>query len=114
MKLNCFKSVIAMLIVLVLTACGNPAEANYETDLFDTGYVHTIDVRIAESDWQDLLTHSEEKTKYDAAIVIDGESVEQVSFAAKGNFRMASMWIFSVRPKATDSRICSWVNPMPI
>ena len=87
--MNYFKSVIAMLIVLVLTACGNPAEANYEADLFDTSYVHTIDVRIAESDWQDLLTVPEEKTKYDAAIVIDGESVESVSFSAKGNSSLA-------------------------
>ncbi|MBO5535908.1 MAG: CotH kinase family protein [Clostridia bacterium] len=65
------------------------AEADYETGLFDTNRVHTIDVRIAESDWQDLLTHPEEKTKYKADIVIDGESVEQVSFSAKGNSSLA-------------------------
>lgn len=87
--MNYFKSVIAVLIVLVLTACGSPAEADYETALFDTNRVHTIDVRLAESDWQDLLTFPEGKTKYDAVIVIDGETVEQVSFAAKGNSSLA-------------------------
>ena len=60
--MNYFKSMIAMLVVLLLTACGNPAEADYETVLFDTDRVHTIDVSMAESDWQDLLTVPEEKT----------------------------------------------------
>ena len=49
------------------------------------------DVQIAEADWQDLLAHPEDKTKYEADIDIDGELIEQVSFSAKGNSSLAAV-----------------------
>ena len=83
------KCAAVLITVLFLSACVGHAKPEYEKNLFDTSYVHTVDVTIAEADWQDLITHPEEKTKYEADLVIDGEEVKQVSFSAKGNSSLA-------------------------
>ncbi len=70
------------------TLTGSPnaqTPTDYETSLFDTSYVHQIDIRISEEDWSDLQANASEKTKYKVGIEIDGEKMEDVSFATKGN-----------------------------
>jgi spore coat protein CotH len=57
----------------------------YEDKIFDTSYVHEINVEISEEDWADLLANPLEKTKYETNVTIDGETIEDVSFATKGN-----------------------------
>ena len=64
---------------------GATEESDFAASLFDTSFVHTIDVRISEEDWSDLLAHPTDKTKYTADVVIDGETVEDVSIATKGH-----------------------------
>ncbi|MBR0507603.1 MAG: CotH kinase family protein [Clostridia bacterium] len=95
--MNAWKKRLALLLALLMavlgTACGREAEDDgsrhtempYESKLFDPGVVHTIDVSIAERDWADLIANPLEKTKYAADVTIDGETVERVSFATKGN-----------------------------
>ena len=83
------KCAAVLITVLFLSACVGHAKPEYEKQLFDTSHVHTVDVTIAEADWQNLITHPEEKTKYEADLVIDGEEVKQVSFSAKGNYSLA-------------------------
>ena len=61
----------------------------YENTLFDSSYVHRIDITIAQEDWEDILVNPLEKNKYKVDIEIDGELVEQVSFATKGNSSLA-------------------------
>lgn len=61
--------------------------AAYAESLFDTGCVHEINVEISEDDWKDLL----EKTKYKANDTIDGNRVENVSFATKGNTSLSQV-----------------------
>lgn len=56
----------------------------YADKLFDSGYVHQIDVRLAEDDWTGLLAAPISKTKYTADIVIDGEAFSDVAFSTKG------------------------------
>ena len=65
--------------------------STYETTLFDTSLVHMIDITISEVDWADLLENPTEKTKYEVDITIDGETVEDVSFATKGNTSLSSV-----------------------
>ncbi len=62
-----------------------PEAKEYETGLFDTGYVHQINVEIDEADWNDLGENPLNKTKYKVSVTIDGTKVENVSFAAKSN-----------------------------
>ncbi len=66
-------------------------EVDYESRLFDTSYVHTIDIQISEEDWTDLNTNPTEKTKYKTTVTVDGETFEAVSFATKGNTSLSSI-----------------------
>lgn len=58
---------------------------DYENRLFDTSKVHTIDIRIKESDWQTLKDTSLEKNYFSCNVVIDGETFSQVGVRTKGN-----------------------------
>ena len=90
------KQVFSILMVLIIafsaTACGSESnisqevtqeesttqksivseDTTYETLLFDTSFVHTLDVTIADGDWADLLANPTEKTKYKVNVTIDG------------------------------------------
>lgn len=64
---------------------------SYENKLFDTSYVHTINVEIDDDDWEDLKANPTQKTKYQADITIDGETINDVSFSTKGNTSLSSV-----------------------
>ena len=66
---------------------GTAAVPEYAELLFDTSAVHTIDIRVPDGDWQELLDDSSESIKeyIDCAMVIDGELVENVSIRSKGH-----------------------------
>ena len=96
--------ILAILMLVSISGCRNMASSKektgtkassanlgYETKLFDTGYVHTVDISISEDDWSDLLANPLDKTKYDVNITIDDETVEHVSFATKGNTSLSSV-----------------------
>ena len=85
-----------LLLALLLVGCDNPPSENvvtineenkdyYEDTLFDTSYVHKINIDIAEDDWEDLKQNAINKTKYKVNVTIDGETINEVSFATKGN-----------------------------
>ena len=67
------------------------ASAGYADTLFDTSTVHEINVELAEDDWKDLLANPLEKIKYKADVTIDGEKIENVSFATKGNTSLSQV-----------------------
>lgn len=67
------------------------SKAEYEDKLFDTSYVHKVNIDISEEDWADLLANPLNKTKYEVNITIDGEIIEDVSFATKGNTSLSSI-----------------------
>ena len=60
------------------------SKIKYENTLFDTDFVHRIDIRLADADWSGLLSDPISKTKYAADIVIDGETFSNVTFSTKG------------------------------
>lgn len=64
---------------------------SYKDKLFNQSYVHTIDIEISEEDWKDLLANPLDKTKYKVNATIDGEKIEDVSFATKGNTSLSSV-----------------------
>ncbi len=66
-------------------------KAEYEDKLFDKSYVHKVNIDISEDDWADLLANPLNKTKYEVNITIDGETIEDVSFATKGNTSLSSI-----------------------
>ena len=102
MKKLCALLLAALFAVSVLTACqskqssGSDEEkkseaASYESGLFDTSYVHKINVEISEDDWKDLRENPLKKTKYSVDVTIDGDTVENVSFATKGNTSLSQV-----------------------
>lgn len=60
-------------------------EADYSETLFNTSVVHTVDILIEEDDWNELVAKAGDKTKYQADVVIDGETIPEVSISTKGN-----------------------------
>ena len=73
----------------VISSSGNIL--GYENKIFDTSYVHAIDIIISEEDWKDLLENPTDKTKYEVNVKIDGEELASVSFATKGNSSLANV-----------------------
>jgi spore coat protein CotH len=74
------------------------SNVSYENTLFDNGFVHQIDVKLADEDWTDLLDHAVDKTKYKADIIIDGEELKDVSFSTKGN---SSLYFVAAEPDSS-------------
>lgn len=57
----------------------------YETSLFDTGYVHTIDVIVDPAVWEEFQETCKDKEYIACDLVIDGEPFENAAIRAKGN-----------------------------
>lgn len=61
----------------------------YESRLFDTSRVHTIDIVM--DDWDSFLENCESEEYSACAVVIDGESYKNVAIRAKGNTSLSSV-----------------------
>ncbi len=90
------KRILAVIIAaaIVMSTVGTRilfASDDYTTSIFDTSYVHEINVEISEEDWADLLANPTDKTKYETTVTIDGEVIENVSFATKGNTSLSQV-----------------------
>ena len=87
---------LTLALMLSATGCSTSAAAetateNYANALFDDSYVHTIDIQIPEESWADLLENPMDKTKYESTVVIDGNTVKNVSVATKGNSSLSQV-----------------------
>ncbi|MGI6220895.1 MAG: CotH kinase family protein [Coriobacteriales bacterium] len=81
---------ISLMTVMFAVGCsGSVSTSNdagsYADLLFDTSRVHTIEVSMSDGDRADQLANPTDKTKYEADVTVDGETIEDVSFQAKGN-----------------------------
>ena len=63
----------------------------YENKLFDTSKVHSINIIVKESDWENLLDNALAKEYIPCSVVIDGETVKNVGIRTKGNSTLASI-----------------------
>lgn len=64
-------------------------ELGYETRLFDTSRVHTIDIEM--EDWEGFLQTCENEEYELCSVSIDGESYPNVAIRAKGNTSLSSV-----------------------
>ncbi len=60
-------------------------QLGYEETVFDSSYVHTIDIRVAPEDWIGLKKDAMSKECIDGTVVIDGEEMHHVGVRTKGN-----------------------------
>jgi spore coat protein CotH len=65
------------------------AQPEYAEKLFSTDQVHTIDIVVKESDWEDMLVNAQAEKYIQASVVIDGETVSGVGLRPKGNSSLA-------------------------
>ena len=63
-------------------------EPEYARTLFDTSYVHTIDVIVPAADWETFLETCTDKEYLPCDLTIDGESFPETAIRAKGNSSM--------------------------
>ncbi len=61
----------------------------YEDGLFDTSFVHTIDIVM--DDWDGFIETCESEEYSPCAVVIDGESYRNIGIRAKGNTSLSSV-----------------------
>lgn len=64
-------------------------DMGYEDRLFDTSFVHTIDIVM--DDWDGFIETCESEEYSPCAVVIDGESYKNVGIRAKGNTSLSSV-----------------------
>lgn len=88
----------AYCVGLIVTACNASSsitnekntsssgmQMQYETQLFDSSIVHTIDVQMSENDWETLKERAIYKEYYDCNLLVDGEMYYHVGVRTKGN-----------------------------
>ena len=92
----CCAVLILSLILTVLFMNGeslglqaSAAALGYETRLFDTSKVHTVDIVM--DDWDSFIESCEDEEYSACAVVIDGESYQNVAIRAKGNTSLSSV-----------------------
>ncbi len=97
-----FLALLAAACCLLCAGCGSDAaevpaetasetlpEASYAEALFDTSYVHTIDILVPEDGtWDAFIQNCESKEYISCDMVIDGELCENVAIRGKGNSSM--------------------------
>ncbi len=63
----------------------------YEAKLFDTSYVHSIDIVMDADDWQNFLDTAESEEYAICSVTIDGETVKNCAIRAKGNTSLSNV-----------------------
>ncbi|MCD7731472.1 MAG: CotH kinase family protein [Oscillospiraceae bacterium] len=89
--------VLALCVIIAAVFCcgeriGIQASAKvigYETRLFDTSRVHTIDIVM--DDWDSFIENCEDEEYEVCAAVIDGEAYKNIAIRAKGNTSLSSV-----------------------
>ena len=85
-------SLLLSMAVFAVKASGTESGGTvlgYESRLFDTSRVHTIDIVM--DDWDGFIENCESEEYSACAVVIDGESYKNVAIRAKGNTSLSSV-----------------------
>lgn len=92
----CIVAVVVALLIAILAMSAQglgiqaaEQEAGYESRLFDTSRVHTIDIVM--DDWDGFLTTCQSEEYSLCAAVIDGEAVHNVGIRGKGNTSLSAV-----------------------
>ncbi len=81
-------TVTVLITFLLMGVAGSVSEASgltmgYESKLFDTSVVHTIDIRM--DNWDEFLANCKSEEYYTCDLVIDGEVYHNIAIRGKGN-----------------------------
>lgn len=87
--------IVSLLLCLIPTDHYTQAQEIAEPDLgyadhlFDTSYVHTIDITI--DNWEEFLTTCPDEEYADCSVTIDGETMDLVAIRSKGNGTLSTV-----------------------
>lgn len=85
-------AILASILALFVASGGTFGQTitkEYETGLFDTGTVHSMEISI--DDWDGFLADCENEEYVMCDVTIDGETVQSVGIRAKGNTSLSSV-----------------------
>ena len=66
-------------------------EFSYETLVFNKNKVTTVDIEMAEEDWEDMLANASDEEYKQANVTVNGKKVENVAIRTKGNLSLRSV-----------------------
>ena len=66
-------------------------EFSYETLVFNKSKVTTVDIEMAEEDWEDMLENASDEEYKQANVTVNGKKVENVAIRTKGNLSLRSV-----------------------
>ena len=70
---------------------GTTVSMEYESKLFNTDEVMTIDIQIDEKDWDEMLRNATSEEYYSCDTVINGEKIYNVAIRPKGNTSLTAI-----------------------
>ena len=92
----CIAAVCLTLVLTILFMCGGALglaaaaqNMKYESTLFDTSYVHKIDIVM--DDWDTFIENCESEEYSPCTVVIDGNKHSNIAIRAKGNTSLSSV-----------------------
>lgn len=63
----------------------------YETELFDSSQIMTVDIQMDESQWQEMLDNAMSEEYYQCAVIINGITYQNVGIRPKGNTSLSQV-----------------------
>ncbi len=63
----------------------------YETELFDTGSIMTVNILMDEADWEDMLENATAEDYYQCDVEVNGTTFYRVAIRPKGNTSLTSI-----------------------
>lgn len=92
----CIAVVAVMLVITIVFMCGESLglkvlsrSMKYESTLFDTSYVHKIDIEM--NNWDSFIEKCENEEYSACTVVIDGNKHSNIAIRAKGNTSLSSV-----------------------
>ena len=70
---------------------GRSVRMEYETSLFDTDEIITVDIQMDEEDWNSMLANAMAEEYYVCDVVINGKKVKNVAIRPKGNTSLSAI-----------------------
>lgn len=76
---------------LTAAAGGKTVSMSYESELFDTDVIMTVNILMDEDDWQEMLDNALEEKYYACDVEVNGQTFYQVGIRTKGNTSLSSV-----------------------
>jgi len=101
-----FKGIIIALMAIAVCLCilavvfsdklvgafgGKGIALEYESELFDTSEIITIDIQMDEDDWNSMLSNAMAEEYYSCDVVVNGTTIKNVGIRPKGNTSLSAI-----------------------